>query len=228
MSGIDYYRVLGVSPSATNRAIREAYLGLVRRLHPDRVGPGGTALFQQITEAYEVLSNPLKRRAYDRNRGSVVTPGLSRTEGRGFRENVEPLVPEPTPAQPSRASSRFDIDDLHGSWRGVAAEPLRSFPTSEAEAVELQLVLIPQEAARGADLSLVDPEATECPWCGGAGGRLVPCLECGGDGLAVVERLLRIRLPRYVRDGSVLTYSAGLSGHAKTSIRLHIAVTGRW
>lgn len=95
MSGIDYYRILGVPPSATRRAIREAYLGLVRRLHPDRVGPEGTAYFQQVTEAYENLSDPAKRRAFDRDRASASGHPRRKSQDVGTRHAAEPLVTEP-------------------------------------------------------------------------------------------------------------------------------------
>src|SRR5215207_5528768 len=64
----DYYEVLGVSPSATEKDIKTAYRKLARKHHPD-VNPGDTSaegLFKEIGEAYSVLSDPEKRKKYDR------------------------------------------------------------------------------------------------------------------------------------------------------------------
>jgi curved DNA-binding protein len=63
----DYYAVLGVGRGATEKEIKQAFRRLARRYHPD-VNPGkkeAEARFKEINEAYEVLSDPEKRRKYD-------------------------------------------------------------------------------------------------------------------------------------------------------------------
>ena len=63
-----YYEILGVSPTATPDEIRARYRSLIHRIHPDLDGPA--ALFRQVQEAYEVLSDPDRRASYDRFLGS--------------------------------------------------------------------------------------------------------------------------------------------------------------
>ncbi|OPX84312.1 MAG: Curved DNA-binding protein [Pelotomaculum sp. PtaB.Bin104] len=63
----DYYKVLGVDKTADAKAIKKAYRGLARRYHPD-ANPGdkqSEERFKEISEAYEVLSDPEKRKKYD-------------------------------------------------------------------------------------------------------------------------------------------------------------------
>src|SRR5215831_12932997 len=60
----DYYRILGVDRNADDKTIKSAYRKLARKYHPD-VNKGQDARFKEINEAYEVLSDPEKRRRYD-------------------------------------------------------------------------------------------------------------------------------------------------------------------
>ena len=67
MAGKDYYNILGVSRNATEKDIKAAFRRLARQHHPD-VNPGDKSAedkFKEINEAYEVLSDPDKRKKYD-------------------------------------------------------------------------------------------------------------------------------------------------------------------
>ena len=67
----DLYAVLGVSPDATQEEIKKAYRALARRYHPDSGTEVASAeRFQEIQEAYRVLGDPVRRRAYDRRRAA--------------------------------------------------------------------------------------------------------------------------------------------------------------
>eukprot|EP00246_Nothoceros_aenigmaticus_P005076 TRINITY_DN1690_c0_g1_i1.p1 TRINITY_DN1690_c0_g1~~TRINITY_DN1690_c0_g1_i1.p1 ORF type:complete len:127 (+),score=21.64 TRINITY_DN1690_c0_g1_i1:213-593(+) len=63
----DYYRVLGVDYDASDEAIRNSYLRLALKWHPDKHNGDNAATlkFQEINEAYKVLSDPIKRQDYD-------------------------------------------------------------------------------------------------------------------------------------------------------------------
>ena len=87
MAKHDYYEVLGLSRGAAEAEIKKAYRRLARKLHPD-VNPGDKAAqkrFQEVQEAYDVLKDDDKRRAYDRfghaGPGSRIRP----PDGRGGR-----------------------------------------------------------------------------------------------------------------------------------------------
>lgn len=66
----DYYKILNVPKDASAEAIHEAYRKAVKIYHPDVAGTGSHEKFLEIKEAYEVLSNPEKRRHYDMMRES--------------------------------------------------------------------------------------------------------------------------------------------------------------
>jgi Ca-activated chloride channel family protein len=62
----DFYSMLGIPRSATQDEIRHAYLRAAKRLHPDtNVGPGETELFLDVQQAYQVLSDQIRRASYD-------------------------------------------------------------------------------------------------------------------------------------------------------------------
>ena len=64
----DYYKRLEVAPSATREQIKSAYHRLVRLYHPDLNKQAQDTLIKQLNEAYAILSNPVKRAAYDKLR----------------------------------------------------------------------------------------------------------------------------------------------------------------
>src|SRR6201989_2696543 len=73
--GPDYYKVLGVDKKASQEDIKKAYRKLARKYHPDtNKDAGAEERFKQISEAYDVLGDPEKRKKYDRG-GSVFAGG---------------------------------------------------------------------------------------------------------------------------------------------------------
>src|SRR3954449_10232372 len=87
----DYYKVLGVSKTATPDEIKKAYRKLARQHHPDKNGSDKKSeeKFKQIAEAYDVLSRPEQRKEYDEARtlfgggGGIRFPGGGGTSGQG-------------------------------------------------------------------------------------------------------------------------------------------------
>lgn len=79
---LDAYRELGVPPDASMEAIRQAYLALARRYHPDRAPVGRAAEYEErmkrINQAYELLKNPDTRQLYDRLRAPAAVKGSLR------------------------------------------------------------------------------------------------------------------------------------------------------
>ncbi|MEO2015141.1 MAG: J domain-containing protein, partial [Fuerstiella sp.] len=88
MPSTNYYEILEVSPDASSEVIRAAYRSLSGKYHPDKdTSPEGRQKFQQIQEANEVLSDPVRRQEYDQTRGNgghrppVANTVVMRTDG---------------------------------------------------------------------------------------------------------------------------------------------------
>jgi curved DNA-binding protein len=158
----DYYKVMGVARSASQDEIKRAYRRLARKYHPDvSKEPDAEQRFKEVGEAYEVLSDPEKRRAYDElgenwQAGQQFRPppnweqrfdfGGGRTFSGGFGT-----------AGPGGFSDFFDaLFGQHGMRGGQA----RSFD-SKGEDYEIELALTLEEAFEGAtkSLTLQVPEA---------------------------------------------------------------------
>ncbi|WP_420453427.1 J domain-containing protein [Ilumatobacter sp.] len=131
MNGRSHYDVLGVSPSATPEAVREAYRRLAREFHPDRTHGSavGAERMPSINEAYRVLSDPARRAVYDADR---------RAEAR----------PRPGPAAPRRMRADADADEgdrdpsfAYGFPDGPARVPWRGLLFASALAIVAIVVL---------------------------------------------------------------------------------------
>ncbi len=83
MADSNYYELLRLDPSATPDEIRAAYIRISKLVHPDR--GGSEALFRQVSEAYETLSDPTKRAAYDRGGDKTPSATSSNSTAPGWR-----------------------------------------------------------------------------------------------------------------------------------------------
>ncbi len=236
----DYYEVLGVSREVSEAEIKKAYRRLARSHHPD-ANPGDSDAeerFKELTEAYEVLSNPEARRAYD-TYGHQVPRGA----GAGGYPGGDPF---------GGFQDIFDAffgDRFGDSFFGASTSqtPTRG---SHAE-VEVEVSL--REAAYGVDreinVQLVSncgvcegvggTESHVCGTCGGAGavrtiresilgqmvtaqacsscggrGRIIDvyCDNCRGSGKVSEMQTRRLRVPEGIEDGMRLRISG--AGHA--------------
>lgn len=226
MAGKDYYIILGISPSEGAAGIREAFRRLAKKHHPD-LG-GSEATFQELARAYEVLSDPEQRREYDQSLGRrnaspqaepLVSPGWS------GEHQPEPLVPKPM-------SVLHGFQTLQPSFDPLFDRMLRNFtglrvPKGERiEGLNVEAILTPLEAARGATAPIGIPVFQRCTVCHGSGEDwLFPCMACGGQGMIEKEATVSVRIPPMVRDRTIIEIPiAGLGVH-NFILRLHVRIS---
>lgn len=116
---LDAYRELGVPQTASAEAIRKAYLLLARRFHPDRAPEGKQAEYEErmkrINTAYDILSDPDKRKLYDRTRN-----------GQSLPPTVQVARSSPT-AQSAASRARDPYPEMRASYqRRLYSAQLRS------------------------------------------------------------------------------------------------------
>jgi molecular chaperone DnaJ len=170
----DYYEILGISRNATQEEIKKAYRKLAFKYHPDRNpdDPEAEQKFKEIGEAYQVLSDPQKRAAYDQ----FGHEGLNNFGFNNFRSS-EDIFEE------FFSSFNDMFEDLFGF--GGRRRSNRNRPTKGAD-LRYDLTISFEQAVKGCEIEIEIPREEDCPECSGTG--VEPgyspevCSYCGGRG----------------------------------------------
>jgi len=175
----DYYEVLGVSRSATEEEIKKAFRRLAKQYHPDaNKEQGAEARFIEVNEAYEVLSDPQKRAAYDRYGHAGVGNGMA---GAGF----------------SDFNSFSSINDLFETFFAGTAGTQRRAGSQRGADIRYELTITFEEAVFGCQKEIDLPRWETCTNCRGNGAQpgtsTTRCPACQGTG--EVRRVQQSILP---------------------------------
>ena len=173
----DYYKVLGVDQKASQEDIKKAYRKLARKYHPDtNKDAGAEERFKQISEAYDTLGDPEKRKKYDRG-GSIfggANPfgGAAAAAAAGRR-------------RPTSAGSRTSC---RASSTRPAARGARTKPAAErGRDLETTVSLSFDQAIEGAQVPVSVATHAACPTCRGTGAEPgtspIVCPVCNGRGV---------------------------------------------
>jgi molecular chaperone DnaJ len=213
----DYYEILGVSRSATEKDLKAAYRKLARKYHPD-VNPGDKSAeekFKEVSAAFAVLSDPEKRARYDRGGHAAFEPGFDPFQGATI--NFEDLG----------LGNLSDIFELFGGG-GRRGRTVRR--PAAGEDLQLEMSLPFGDAIHGTTIETAIPRAVSCTTCGGRG-RLAngtPCRTCRGSGRVTVNETVKVRIPAGIDDGERIRIPGkgndgamgGAAGDAYVNIRV--------
>lgn len=230
----DYYKILNVPRTASADEIKKAFRKSARQYHPD-VNPGdkkAEAKFKEINEAYEVLSDPDKRKKYD-----LLGPNWQEQFGFSGTRRGSPFGGRGT-------SSPYDFDaggtgtfsdffetlfgragTATGNARGARADARRRPGDNIEQPVEVTL----QEAFSGSVRSYNVQSTEVCPVCRGTG--MVgskACANCGGQGMIPKNKRLQVKIPPGVDNGSKIRVAgegqSGIGGGPRGDLLLVVSV----
>jgi molecular chaperone DnaJ len=192
----DYYAVLGVSANAKQEEIKKQYRRLAKKHHPDANpnDPKASDRFKEISEAYNVIGDPDKRKQYDEMRRLGAFGGFSsggpRQRPSGTRGGG---AAREAPDSGSFRFQDFDIGglgglgDLFGSIFSGNSREARAQADVQGQSVEATLEIPFRTAATGGKVPIELEVSEECATCGGngaaPGATMKQCPECGGRGV---------------------------------------------
>ena len=235
----DYYQVLGVDRSASEAEIKKGFRKLARELHPDvnAHDPEAEEKFKEAAEAYEVLSDPERRRTYDRfGREGLRSGGFQPGAGfASFQDIFDALfggdpfgegfggfgrgrstggdvaavieIELEDALEDQRRDVSFEAVSVCERCRGNGAEPETPIVTCDRCGGNGQL----REVSRSIFGQVV--RAMPCDRCGGSG-RIpeTPCEHCGGAGRITELRTWEVDIPAGIEDGQRVRIAG--AGHA--------------
>jgi molecular chaperone DnaJ len=231
----DYYEVLGVRRDADAAAIKKAFRGLARELHPDvSDAPDAEERFKEAVEAYEVLSKRETRELYDRFGHAGLRSGGFRPTPFDFGSLADifsaffgdDLLSATMRSGARGADLAADVEielteAATGTTRDVPFEVATPCERCAASGVEpgTEVATCPtcqglgrlQHVSRSAFGEFIRTQT--CPACGGAGQLIEhPCRDCDGSGHVLRERTLEVQIPPGIHDGQRIRLSG--EGHA--------------
>jgi DnaJ-class molecular chaperone len=234
----DYYSVLGVPKGAPEKDIKSAYRKLARKWHPDQNPENqkeAEEKFKELSEAYEVLGDPEKRRKYDVLGSDWKRAAQQAEQQRSYRSrsqqdfsgfdfgNAGGQGAGPG-AGPTGFSDFFDMFFSGIGRRGGATGPTPGFTTRGQDletTIELSLRDVYDGGKKAVSLQL-DDTCARCRGTGTESGRL--CTQCSGTGRTLATKKFEVSIPKGIGDGQRIRLAgqggAGQNGGANGDLYL--------
>jgi molecular chaperone DnaJ len=207
----DYYAVLGVPKGAAEKDIKSAYRKLARKWHPDQNPDNAKAAeekFKDISEAYEVLGDPEKRKKYDALGSDWQRAARQAEQQRQYRRTYTDTdfsgfdFGNSGAAGSAGPSGFSDFFDMFFSGIGRRQTTTSTNFTQRGQDLETTIELSLRDVFDGGKKAVALQVEDLCPNCGGTGisnGRLCP--QCNGTGRNLVTKKFEVSIPKGIGDG---------------------------
>ena len=245
----DLYEILEVDRNVSPEELKKAYRRLARQLHPD-ANPGDAAAearFKEVSQAYEILSDPERRANYDRFGSDVGAAG--NPFGAGSVQDIfdmffggmgarAPQRRGPQPGPDAEVAVEITLDEAaFGAHREITVTlPGRCATCEGSGCAPGTSPVVCVECAGAGEVRRVRNSilgqmmtTSACPRCQGVRTRIeTPCTECRGEGRVNTTSTMTIQIPAGVEDGSTMRLSdrgpAGLRGGPNGRLFVHLRV----
>ena len=220
MAKRDFYEILGVAKNASEEEIKKSYRKLAMKYHPDRNPDSKESeeKFKEVKEAYEMLTNPEKREAYDRHGHAGVDPNMGGFGGGGAGGFAD------------------SFGDIFGDIFGGGAGRGRNAGPQVYRGADLRynLEITLEQAAHGFDTTIRVPSWDKCDTCHGSGAKpgTAPstCTTCAGHGQVRMQQgffSIQQACPKCHGSGKVITdpcAPCGGAGRIKRNKTLEVKI----
>lgn len=224
----DYYAILGVPKNAAEKDIKSAYRKLARKWHPDanpKSPKEAEEKFKEISEAYEVLGDPEKRRKYDVLGPNWQQAAQQAEQQRRYRTNVGGEEFEFDVGGAGAPSGFSDFFDMFFSGVGRQQTAQRRSYARRGQDLETTIDLSLRDVYDGGTKAVSLQIEDLCPRCGGTGtieGRLCPV--CHGTGRVLINKRFEVTIPKGIAEGQRIRLAgqggAGLNGGPNGDLHL--------
>lgn len=247
VASADLYAVLEVEHGASSDELKRSYRRLARQYHPD-ANPGdpqAEARFKEVSQAYEILSDPERRSNYDRFGADV---GAGNPFGAGSVQDIfdmffgglggRPPRRGPQPGPDAEVTVDITLDDAaFGASHEVSVTLPQRCSTCQGSGCAPGTSPVTCDDCSGTgELRRVRSSilgqmmtSTPCPRCSGTGQRIeTPCAQCRGDGRLTQSSTFTVQIPPGVEDGSTMRLAdrgpAGPRGGPSGRLFVHLRV----
>lgn len=185
MSNKDFYEVLGIARGASEAEIKKAYRKLAMQYHPDRNPDNKEAeeKFKEVQKAYEILSDPQKKAAYDQYGHAGVDPNMGGGGFGGFGGGFGGFS----------GGQDFDFGDIFSQMFG-GGSGARQQQKHQGADLQYSVEITLEEAAKGLKKQITIPTYEECDVCHGTGAKpgtsASTCSTCHGSGTIHIRQAI--------------------------------------
>ena len=212
----NYYDILGVTPESNDAEIKAAYRSLARKYHPD-INPDGIQKFKDISEAYETLSDQVKRLKYDTINGFFKTRKTQTSSKKANQEYSKPKNEQPKKESSDKKEQKQKSNPkteekkesfskkINNIFEDITKQKKQKPLPKKGSDINEEISITIKEAVEGTERVVNVMHTTSCPHCKGR--KFIngaECPVCKGTGEKIDHRKITVKIPKNIKNGTKL------------------------